>query len=95
MIQGPANEYPLELTPPDISPYRAGNTGVDYFTTLESGVPGPHVMVTAVVHGNELCGAIALDHLLREEVRPVGGKLTLGFVNVAAFESFDPADPRA
>ena len=95
MFQGPVNEYPLELTPPDISAYKAGNTGVDYFTTLESGVPGPHVMVTAVVHGNELCGAIALDHLFREDVKPARGKLTLGFVNVAAFESFDPEDPRA
>jgi predicted deacylase len=95
MSQGPVNEYSLELTPPDISAYKAGNTGVDYFTTLESGTPGPHVVVTAVVHGNELCGAIALDHLFREDVRPNRGKLTLGFVNVAAFESFDPEDPRA
>jgi len=95
MTQGSDNEYPLELTPPDISAYKAGNTGVDYFTTLESGAPGPHVVVTAVVHGNELCGAIALDHLFREDVRPTRGKLTLGFVNVTAFESFDPEDPRA
>ena len=95
MIEGPVNEYSLELTPPDISAYKAGNTGVDYFTTLNSGAPGPHVVVTAVVHGNELCGAIALDHLFREGVQPARGKLTLGFVNVAAFESFDPEDPRA
>jgi predicted deacylase len=93
--KGPHNDHPLELTPPDISAYKAGNTGVDYFTTLDSGAPGPHVMVTAVVHGNELCGAIALDHLFHGEVKPVRGKLTLGFVNVAAFESFDPADPTA
>lgn len=93
MDTGPVNDYPVELTPPDISPYKAGNTGVDYFTTLDSGAPGPHVMLTAVVHGNELCGAIALDHLFREEVRPVRGKLTLGFVNVAAYHSFDPAYP--
>jgi predicted deacylase len=95
MNKGLVNEYTIELTPPDISPYKAGNTGVDYFTSFDSGAPGPHVMLTAVVHGNELCGAIALDHLFREEVRPVRGKLMLGFVNVAAFESFDPADPRA
>lgn len=93
MMKATPNDYRVELSPPDISPYRAGNTGVDYFTTLDSGAPGPHVMLTAVVHGNELCGAIALDHLLRNEVRPARGKLTLGFVNVAAFECFDPANP--
>ena len=84
----------IELTPPDISPYKAGNTGIDYFTTFEAAAPGPHVMLTAVVHGNELCGAIALDHLFRENLRPARGKLTLGFVNVGAFHSFDPAQPR-
>ena len=88
------NDYPIELTPPDISPYKAGNTGVDYFTTFEAAAPGPHVLVTAVVHGNELCGAIALDHLFRENLRPARGKLTLGFVNVGAFHSFDPAQPK-
>ncbi|MCP5367153.1 MAG: succinylglutamate desuccinylase/aspartoacylase family protein [Hyphomicrobiales bacterium] len=89
------DDYPIELTPPDISPYRAGNTGVDYFTTFDSGRPGPHVGVTAVVHGNELCGAIALDLLFRQGVRPARGKLTLGFVNVDAFHSFDREFPAA
>ncbi|MCZ6863857.1 MAG: succinylglutamate desuccinylase/aspartoacylase family protein, partial [Alphaproteobacteria bacterium] len=88
------NDYPIELTPPDISPYKEGNTGVDYFTTFEAEAAGPHVMVTAVVHGNELCGALALDHLFRENLRPVRGKLTLGFANVGAFHSFDAAQPK-
>ena len=26
------NEYPIELTAPDISAYKNGNTGIDYFT---------------------------------------------------------------
>ena len=50
-------------------------------------------MVSAVVHGNELCGAIVLDWLLRERLRPVRGVLSLAFMNVAAFQSFDPQDP--
>ena len=87
--------YPIELQPPDIGPYRAGNTGVDYVTTFDSGKAGPHVMVSAVVHGNELCGAIALDTLFREGVRPVQGRLTLAFINIAAYESFDPEKPNA
>ncbi|HSS64383.1 MAG TPA: M14 family metallopeptidase, partial [Gammaproteobacteria bacterium] len=87
--------YPVELEAPDISPYQEGNTGVDYVYTFDSNAPGPHVMVSAVVHGNELCGAIVLDFLLKNEVRPVNGKLTLGFMNVDAYRSFDPADPGA
>lgn len=85
--------YPVFLKPPDISAYRDGNTGVDYVHQFDSGKPGPHVMLSAVVHGNELCGAIALDHLLKNKVRPLQGKLTLAFMNVAAFLSFDPENP--
>jgi predicted deacylase len=85
----------VEVTAPDIAPYKKGNTGLDYATTFDSGKPGPHVAITAVVHGNELCGAIAVDWLMREGVRPARGKLSFLFCNVAAYESFDPADPRA
>ena len=91
----PEPNYPVELTPPDIEPYRAGNTGVEYVTTLDSGVAGPHVLVTALTHGNEICGAIALDRLLRAGLRPRRGRLTLAFDNVAAYHSFDPRYPIA
>ncbi len=89
------SDYPVEISPPDIEPYKAGNTGIDYVTSFDSGRPGPHVMVSAVVHGNELCGAIALDFLFRQEVRPPLGKLSLAFMNVAAYQTFDPGDPNA
>jgi predicted deacylase len=91
----PEPNYAIELTPPDIEPYRAGNTGVEYVTTFDSGTAGPHVLVTALTHGNEICGAIALDHLLRAGVRPVKGKLTFIFANVAAYQSFNRHDPSA
>ncbi len=87
--------YAVELTAIDITPYRKGNTGVDYITTFDSGRSGPHVMVAAIVHGNELCGPLALDFLFRREVRPRQGKLSLAFMNVAAFETFDPARPES
>jgi predicted deacylase len=87
--------YPVELSPPDIEPYRAGNTGVEYVSTFDSGAPGPHVMVTALTHGNEICGVIALDRLFRVGVRPRHGKLTLAFHNVAAYHSFNPRYPVA
>ncbi len=91
----PEPNYTVELTPPDIEPYRAGNTAVEYVTTFDSGVAGPHVLVTAVTHGNELCGAVALDRLFRAGLRPRQGKLTLAFDNVAAYLSFDPRYPVA
>jgi predicted deacylase len=89
----PEPNYAVELTPPEIEPYRAGNTGVDYVTTFDSGVSGPHVLVTALTHGNEICGAIALDRLFRAGLRPRQGTLTLAFDNVAAYRSFDPRYP--
>jgi predicted deacylase len=85
--------YTVEITAPDIAAYRAGNTGIPYVTTFDSGKAGPHVMVNAVTHGNELCGAIAVDFLFRNEVRPTRGKLTLSFANIGAFLSFDPQKP--
>jgi predicted deacylase len=85
----------IELSPPDIRPYRAGNTGVDYAISYDSGKPGPHALMTAIVHGNELCGAIALDFLLREKVRPSKGRLTFAFCNVAAYQRFDAFNPTA
>ena len=91
----PEPNYTVELTPPDIEPYRAGNTAVEYVTTFDSGVAGPHVLVTAVTHGNELCGAVALDRLFRAGLRPRQGRLTLAFDNVAAYLSFDPRYPVA
>jgi predicted deacylase len=84
---------PVEISAPDISPYRLGNTGVPYVVRLDSGVAGPHVVITALVHGNELCGAWALTRLLEADVRPRIGTLSLAFVNTAAFERFDPAQP--
>ncbi len=87
--------YKIELTPPDIAPYRSGNTGVDFVTTWDSNEPGPHVMVNAVVHGNESCGAVAVDFLFKHGIRPTRGKLTLSFANHEAYQRFDPSDPSA
>ncbi|MHC5652793.1 M14 family metallopeptidase [Stappia sp. ICDLI1TA098] len=90
-----AGSIPLELEKTDISAYLTGNTGIRGVTTFDSGKPGPHVAITAVVHGNELCGPIALDWLFRQQVRPLAGRLSLAFVNLDAYELYDPADPFA
>ena len=85
--------YDVRIEPVDIGRWRAGNTGTDYVWSFEADRPGPHVMVNAVTHGNELCGVIAVDLLLREKVRPKRGRLTLSFANVEAYERFVPGDP--
>ncbi len=81
---------------PDIGAWQNGNTGVPYVWLFESGIAGPHVCVNALVHGNEVCGAIAADWLLRElhmELRVLRGTLSVVFANVDAYHSFDPAKP--
>ena len=85
----------FEVLPRDIAAYRIGNTGVDYVHRFDSGKPGPHVLVNALTHGNEVCGMVAATHLLDSGVRPDIGTLTVSFANVQAYESFDPADPSA
>jgi predicted deacylase len=85
----------FEVLPRDLSAYRRGNTGVDYVHRFESGRPGPHVLVNALTHGNELCGMVAATHLLDSGVRPWVGTLTVSFANVAAYESFDRSQPFA
>ncbi|HVH78546.1 MAG TPA: M14 family metallopeptidase [Stellaceae bacterium] len=88
-------KYNVELAAPDISAYKAGNTGVDYVTTLSASEPGPHVAVFGLTHGNEICGAITVDKLFRANIRPRRGKLTLAFNNVIAYREFDPRYPIA
>jgi predicted deacylase len=83
----------FEVLPRDLSSYRKGNAGVDYVHRLESGRPGPHVLVNALTHGNEVCGMVAATHLLDTGVRPQIGTLTVSFANVQAYESFNREKP--
>ncbi len=85
--------HAVQLDPPDLAPYRRGNARVDYVHVFDSGRRGPNVMLQALTHGNEFCGAIALDYLFTEGVRPRAGRLTLAFANVAAYERFDFDNP--
>lgn len=87
--------YPIEVEFPDISAHEHSPSGIAYVHTFDSGAPGPHVMINALTHGNEVCGAIVVDELLRRGLRPRRGRLTLAFANVAAYCSFDPAKPDA
>ena len=75
----------IELTPPDLTPYRESNTSIPYVRAFPAATPGPHVMVMALTHGNEIAGAIALDRLIRRGIATVRGRLTIAFGNVANF----------
>jgi predicted deacylase len=84
---------PLEVAPRDLSGLRRGNVGIDYVHRFATREPGPHVVLNALIHGNEFCGMTALTWLLDQKVRPVRGTLTLCFSNIAAYERFDPQRP--
>src|SRR3569833_3601635 len=88
-------DYPVEIAAPDIGRWHDGNTGVAYVHRLEAKVPGPHRLLTALVHGNEPCGAVALDRLMSSNFRPARGRVTVAFVNVDAYARFTPSEPRA
>ena len=88
--QNSAPARAFDLAAPDIAAWRAGNTGVEGVWHFEAAEPGRRVMVTALVHGNELCGAWALKGLLEAGIQPARGSLTLAFCNIAAFDRFDP-----
>jgi len=91
----PLPRFEVRLPTPDLSPWQAGNTGVAGFTSFSAAAPGPHVMLLALTHGNEIAGPIALGRLLAAGLRPARGRLTVGFVNLAAFARFDPEQPTA
>ena len=85
----------IEVSFPDLSRHASGNTGIPYAWSFTAKRAGPHVLLQALTHGNEVCGAIALDWMLREQLRPVRGTLSLVFANTAAYGRFDPAEPFA
>jgi predicted deacylase len=95
------SDVKFEVAFPQIERWAAGNSGIPYVWSFDSGVAGLHVCVTALVHGNEVCGAIAADALLseiRSGVPVLRGKLSVVFANVDAYKSFDrqkPFDSRA
>ena len=87
--------FPVEFAAPDLRAWRDGNTSTQGVTTFASDTPGPHVMIVALMHGNEIAGAIVLDELFHRHITPARGTLTLALANLAAFDRFDPAQPTA
>jgi predicted deacylase len=83
----------VNIPTPDLRRWVGGNTGIAGAWSFDAAVPGPHLALTAIVHGNEIAGAAVLERWLREGIRPARGRLSLVFVNLGAFAQFDPADP--
>ncbi len=87
--------HPVLIAPPDLLRWRESGTGTDYVHERESGMPGPDVLLTALVHGNEYSGAMALDAFLAAGIRPSRGRVSVAFCNAAAFDTFDRSRPDA
>lgn len=87
--------FSVDLVPPDLAAWRPAEGGIAGFRSFDGPAPGPHVLLLSLMHGNEIAGAIVLDQLLQAGPRPLRGRLTIGFANLAAFDRFDPAQPTA
>ena len=85
----------VKLDAPDIRRWLPGNAGVPGVWSFAAEEAGPHVAILGITHGNEIGGAIVLDRLLRAELRPLRGRLSLVFANIDAYQRFDPTDPTA
>lgn len=85
--------HPLHIAAPELSRWAVSANGVPYVHERSGPLPGPEVLVTALVHGNEYAGALALDSFLRCDLQPRRGRITAVFCNIAAFASFDPQSP--
>ena len=87
--------YPVELEAVDIKPYRAGNTGIEYVTSLASGGAGPHVLVSAPVPGNQVSRALVPGELMGRGLRPAPGRPTVMFAQTPPPARFAPPSPLA
>jgi predicted deacylase len=92
-MTGRRPEHAIDVAFPDLARWSAANTGAPYVWQFKGSAQGPHVTLQALTHGNEVCGAIALDWLLGEGVRPLRGTLTCIFANTAAYARWDATEP--
>ena len=70
---------------PPVERLAGSNCGTPGVWRFESPAAGPHVVITALIHGNEVCGAVALHRLLQAPPQLPRGRLTLVFCNLEAY----------
>lgn len=90
-----AGDFPVGIAPPAYEAIAAGNTGIPGVWSFAASAPGPHAAIVALVHGNEIAGALALARLMAVSGLPARGRLSLVFANLDAFSRFDPREPTA
>lgn len=76
---------------PDPASLAGTNCGVPGVWRFAAAAPGPHLAMTALIHGNEVCGAQALWRVLQEGPAPERGTLTIVFCNLQAYARLDDA----
>jgi predicted deacylase len=87
--------FPVRVALPNVRRWLPGNAGIPGVWRFAAASPGPHVVITSLIHGNEIAGALALDILLRDGPNPARGTLTLVFANLEAAARFDASNPTA
>jgi predicted deacylase len=87
--------HPVQTLPPRLVGWAGTASGVPYVHERQADVAGPDILLTALVHGNEYSGAIALLELLSSHWQPSRGRVTVAFCNMAAFACFDASQPDA
>jgi len=74
---------------PSAESISASNCGTPGVWRFDSGTPGPRVAITALIHGNEVCGAHAAWQLVQSAPKPAKGRLTVVFCNIEAYSRLD------
>jgi succinylglutamate desuccinylase len=72
-------------TLPPADALAGSNCGTPGVWRFDSSSPGPHLVITALIHGNEVCGAQALWRVLQAGIQPARGQLTIVFCNLEAY----------
>nr|WP_294917987.1 succinylglutamate desuccinylase/aspartoacylase family protein [uncultured Neokomagataea sp.] len=86
---------PVVLLPPDLSAWNVTNTDIPGVITFEANDPGPDLVITGLLHGNEFAGGHALERLRRAPPTLPSGRLTLILANLEAFQRFNVRQPLA
>ena len=76
-----------------LAPFLPGTHFLPGIVTLTAPTPGPHLGITALVHGNEICGLMALAKLLGETPQLKRGRLSLILANPDALCGAINANP--
>ncbi len=90
-----AEHHPIEVRPPDITPYRASSSGVDFVHVFDSGQRRAHGDAAGADARQRVLRRARTDRVAGVRPAPAGGTLIVAFANVAAFARFDFDDPDA